>query len=48
MVTSQVKEQHVADLEELFTIITKYKLKLNPQKMCVWGRGRKVLRVPTY
>ena len=36
MVTSQVKDQHVADLEELFTTIIKYKLKLNPEK-CVFG-----------
>jgi len=36
VVTSQVKEQHVANLEELFTTIAKYKLKLNPEK-CVFG-----------
>ena len=36
VVTSQQREQHVADLEELFTTITKYKLKLNPEK-CVFG-----------
>jgi len=35
VVTSQVKDQHVADLEELFTTIAKYKLKLNPEK-CVF------------
>ena len=29
VVTSQVKDQHVADLEELFTTIAKYRLKLN-------------------
>jgi len=34
VVTSQQKEQHVADLEELFTTIAKYRLKLNPKK-CV-------------
>ena len=34
VVTSQVKDQHVADLEELFTTIAKYRLKLNPEK-CV-------------
>ena len=28
VVTSQVKDQHVADLEKLFTIIAKYRLKL--------------------
>jgi len=35
VVTSQQREQHVADLEELFTIIAKYRLKLNPEK-CVF------------
>jgi len=36
VVTSQQKEQHVADLEELFITIAKYKLKLNLEK-CVFG-----------
>jgi len=36
VVTSQVKDQHVADLEELFTTIAKYRPKLNPKK-CVFG-----------
>jgi len=36
VVTSQMKNQHVADLEELFTTIAKYRLKLNPEK-CVFG-----------
>jgi len=35
VVTSQVKDQHVVDLEELFTPIAKYRLKLNPEK-CVF------------
>jgi len=35
VVTTQVKDQHVADLEELFTTIVKYRLKLNPEK-CVF------------
>jgi len=35
VVTSQVKDQHVADLEELFTIIAMYRMKLNPEK-CVF------------
>jgi len=35
VVTSQVKDQQVANLEELFTTIAKYKLKLNPEK-CVF------------
>jgi len=36
VVTSHEKDQHVTDLEELFTTIAKYKLKLNPGK-CVFG-----------
>jgi len=36
VVTSQVKDQHIANLEELFTTIAKYILKLNPEK-CVFG-----------
>ena len=36
VVTSQQKEQHVANLEELFTTIAKYRLKLNLEK-CVFG-----------
>jgi len=36
VVTSQQREQHIADLEELFTTIAKYRLKLNLEK-CVFG-----------
>ena len=36
VVTSQEKDQHIADLKELFTTIAKYKLKLNPKK-CISG-----------
>jgi len=36
VVTSRQREQHVADLDELFTTIAKYRLKLNPEK-CVFG-----------
>jgi len=36
VVTSQEKGQHVSDLEELFAIMAKYCLKLNPEK-CVFG-----------
>ena len=36
VVTSHQKEQHVTDLEELFTMIAKYRLKLNLKK-CVFG-----------
>jgi len=35
VVTSQQREEHVADLDELFTTIAKYRLKLNPEK-CVF------------
>ena len=38
VVTSLVKDQHVADLKELFTRIAKYILKLNPEK-CVFRVG---------
>jgi len=36
VVTSEEKDQHVTDLEELFTTIAKYDLKLNLEK-CVFG-----------
>jgi len=36
VVTSHERGQHVADLEELFATISKYRLKLNPEK-CVFG-----------
>jgi len=36
VVTFQQREQHVTDLEELFTTIAKYMLKLNLEK-CVFG-----------
>jgi len=36
VVTSKEKKQHVTDLEELFSTIGKYNLKLNPEK-CVFG-----------
>ena len=36
VVASQDRAQHVADLEELFVTISKYRLKLNPEK-CVFG-----------
>ena len=35
VVTSHVKDQHATDLEELFTTIANYRLKLNPEK-CVF------------
>ncbi|XP_068497465.1 uncharacterized protein [Phaseolus vulgaris] len=36
VVTSLEKNQHIANLEELFVTIAKYKLKLNPEK-CIFG-----------
>ena len=36
VVTSERKDQYIVDLEELFTMIAKYNLKLNPDK-CVFG-----------
>ena len=36
VVTSLEKSRHIADLEELFVTIARYKLKLNPEK-CVYG-----------
>ena len=43
VVTFREKEQHVTGLEELFATITKYNLKLNPEK-CVFGvEARKFL-----
>jgi len=36
VVTSLERERHTTDLEELFTTIAKYRLKLNPEK-CVFG-----------
>jgi len=36
VVTTQQKEQHATDLKELFTMIAKYRLKLNLEK-CVFG-----------
>jgi len=35
VVTSEGKDQHIVDLEELFTTISKYNFKLNPEK-CVF------------
>jgi len=43
VVTTQVKDQHVADLEELFTTIAKYRLKLNPEKCVFRVEGGKFL-----
>ena len=43
VVTSEEKDWYVADLEELFTTIAKYNLKLNLEK-CVFGvKARKLL-----
>jgi len=48
VVTSVEKDQHVADLVELFTTIAKYNLKLNPEKVRVWGGSRKVLGISSH
>jgi len=42
VVTSEEKDQHIADLEELFTTIAKYNLKLNLEK-CAQGEVEKFL-----
>jgi len=40
VVTSLEKNKHVADLEELFITIARYKLKLNPEKLFLaWKQG---------
>ena len=36
VVTSLEKSKHVSDLEEMFTTIAKFRLKLNPEK-CIFG-----------
>ncbi|KAL0405276.1 UNVERIFIED_CONTAM: hypothetical protein Slati_3841500 [Sesamum latifolium] len=41
---SKKAPDHVKDLEETFSVLRKYKLKLNPGKMCIWGPGRTVPR----
>ena len=44
MVVTSQREQHVADLEELFTTIAKYRLKLNPEKCVFRVEAGKFLR----
>jgi len=45
MVVKSIKfGSQVQDLREFFQTLDKYKLKLNPTKMCVWCKGGKVLR----
>ena len=46
VVTSPEKSKHVADLEELFTTIAKFWLKLNPEKFHFWRGGWEVLGFP--
>jgi len=36
VVTSKEKDQHIVDLEKLFTIIARYNFRLNPEK-CIFG-----------
>jgi len=43
VITSQEKDQHIVNLEELFTIIAMYKLKLNPEKFVFRIEARKFL-----
>jgi len=46
VVTSEENDQHVVDLEELFTAITKYNLKLNPKKCVFRVKAGKFLGFP--
>ena len=46
VVTSPEKSKHVADFEELFTTIAKFKLKLNPEKCIFWRGSWKVFGFP--
>ena len=46
VVTSPKKNRHVADLEELFVTIAKYRLKLNPEKCIFRRRSGKVFGFP--
>ena len=40
VITSEEKEQHIVDLEELFSTIDKYNLKLNQINVCLgWKQG---------
>jgi len=43
VITSEEKDQHIADLEELLTMIAKYNLKLNPKKCVFWVEVGKFL-----
>jgi len=45
VVTSLEKSGHVADLEELFATIARYKLKLNPEKVYFRRRGREIFGI---
>jgi len=36
VITLEEKDKHIADLEELFSMIARYNLKLNPEK-CLFG-----------
>jgi len=44
VITSQEKDQHIIDLEKLFTTIASYKLKLNPKKYIFGLEAGKFLR----
>ncbi|KAL0406279.1 UNVERIFIED_CONTAM: hypothetical protein Slati_3941800 [Sesamum latifolium] len=43
LVKSKEAWNHVADLEETFSVLRKYKLKLNPRKMCISVQGGRFL-----
>ena len=46
VVTLLEKSKHVSDLEELFTTIAKFRLKLNPREVHFWRGGREILGFP--
>ncbi|KAK4397720.1 hypothetical protein Sango_1247500 [Sesamum angolense] len=38
IVKSKKANSHVEDLEETFTVLRTYQLKLNPWEICIWGK----------
>ncbi|KAL0307248.1 UNVERIFIED_CONTAM: Retrovirus-related Pol polyprotein from transposon.6 [Sesamum radiatum] len=38
IVKSKKANSHVEDLEETFTVLRTYRLKLNPWEICIWGK----------
>ncbi|KAL2226372.1 UNVERIFIED_CONTAM: Retrovirus-related Pol polyprotein from transposon opus [Sesamum indicum] len=45
LVKSKETQDHVTDMDETFVVLKKYRLKLNPEKMCIWSKGRVLLRI---